>query len=244
MSVHIEAKNGEIAETVLLPGDPLRAKFVAQEWLTEIKQYNGVRGMLGYTGLWKGERISVQGSGMGMPSLAIYVNELIREYAVKRLIRIGSCGSVQPHVNVRDLVLAISASTDSAMNQRRFQGMDYAATASWPLLRRAIAVLEEGKTAFHAGGILSSDTFYTDDPEDWKIWARHGVLAIEMEANQLYTLAARHGVQALALLTVSDSLVAADPGGDLSSAERQSSFHTMVEVALGVGTGWGDSGTG
>lgn len=237
MSVHIEAKNGQVAEAVLLPGDPRRAEFVAREWLTEVQQYNQVRGMLGFTGMWQGHRVSVQGSGMGMPSLAIYANELIREYQVQRLIRIGSCGSIQEHVKIRDLVVAVSASTDSAMNHRRFDGMDFAAAASWPLVRRTVEVMESRGIPFHAGGILSSDTFYTDDPHDWQLWARHGVLAIEMEANQLYTLAARHGVQALALLTVSDSLVAGDPAGDLSAAERERSFHTMVEVALATAVG-------
>lgn len=229
MSIHIGARNGDVAETVLMPGDPLRARFVAETWLSDVRQYNDVRGMLGYTGLWKGTRVSVQGSGMGMPSLAIYVNELIRFYGVKRLIRIGSCGAIQPEIDLHDLILAMSASTNSAMNRERFKGMDYAATAGWRLFRNALAVVEEKNIPFHAGNILSSDTFYDDDPETWKIWARHGVLAIEMEANQLYTLAARHGVEALALLTVSDSLVTS---AELSSDDRQSSFHQMVEVAL------------
>lgn len=231
MSIHIEAKKGDIAATVLMPGDPLRARFVAENWLSEVNQYNAVRGMLGFTGIWKGERISVQGSGMGMPSLAIYANELIRFYDTRRLIRIGSCGALQPEIELHDLIVAMSASTNSAMNRERFNGMDYAATAGWPLFRRALAVLEEQGIPFHAGNILSSDTFYDDDPESWKLWARHGVLAVEMEANQLYTLAARHGVDALALLTVSDSLVS---DAKLSSEERESSFHQMVEVALEV----------
>jgi purine-nucleoside phosphorylase len=229
MSIHIGAQEGEIATTVLMPGDPMRARFVAENWFSDVTQYNDVRGMLGYTGFWKGTRLSVQGSGMGMPSLAIYVNELIRFYGVKRLIRIGSCGAIQPGISLHDLIIAMSASTNSAMNRERFRGMDYAATAGWHLFRRALAVVEEHGIPFHGGNILSSDTFYDDDPETWKIWARHGVLAIEMEANQLYTLAARHGVEALALLTVSDSLVTSD---ELSSEDRQSSFHQMVEVAL------------
>ena len=229
MSIHIGAREGEIAETVLLPGDPLRARFVAENWLEDVRQYNEVRGMLGYTGLWKGERISVQGSGMGMPSLAIYVNELLRFYGVRRLIRIGSCGAIQAGIAVHDLILAMSASTNSAMNRERFRGMDYAATASWHLFRRALAVLEEKGIPFHAGSILSSDTFYDDEPDAWKVWATHGVLAIEMEANQLYTLAARHQAEALALLTVSDSLITSE---ELSPEERQGSFHTMVDVAL------------
>lgn len=231
MSIHIGAQPGDISETVLMPGDPLRAKFVAENWLSEVQQFNSVRGMYGFTGVWKGERVSVQGSGMGMPSMAIYANELIQFYGAKRLIRIGSCGAVQPDIDLHDLVIAMSASTNSAMNRERFHGMDYAATASWGLFRSALAVVEEQGIPFRAGNILSSDTFYDDDPEVWKIWARHGVLAIEMEANQLYTLAARHGVEGLALLTVSDSIV---NNTRLSSEDRQTSFHQMVEVALEV----------
>ncbi|SIQ13898.1 purine-nucleoside phosphorylase [Alkalispirochaeta americana] len=231
MSTHIGAQPGEIAETVLMPGDPLRAQFVAENWLSDVHQYNNVRGMLGFTGLWKGERISVQGSGMGMPSMAIYATELMRFFGVQRLIRIGSCGSMQSEIALRELILAVSASTNSAMNRSRFGGMDYAATASWNLLRKALAVVEEEGIPFHAGSILSSDTFYDDDPSQWKVWARHGVLAVEMEANQLYTLAARHGREALALLTVSDSLVQEK---ELSAQDRQTGFHQMVEVALEV----------
>lgn len=231
MSIHIDAREGEIATTVLMPGDPLRARFVAENWLSEVNQYNDVRGMLGFTGIWKGERVSVQGSGMGMPSLAIYVTELIRFFGVRRLIRIGSCGAMQPAIDLHELILAISASTNSAMNRGRFHGMDYAATAGWTLVRRALAVVEEQGIPYHAGNILSSDTFYDDEPHAWKLWAEHGVLAVEMEANQLYTLAARYGVEALALLTVSDSLVTET---NLSPADRQSSFHRMVEVALEV----------
>ena len=229
MSVHIGADDFSVASTVLLPGDPLRAQFVAENYLTDVEIYNEVRGMLGFTGTWKGTRVSVQGSGMGMPSLAIYVNELINSYGAERLIRIGSCGSIQADVEVRDVVLAMTASTDSAMNRLRFRGMDYAPAASWDLFRRAVTVAEEQGLAPHAGGVLSSDTFYQDDPEVWKLWATFGVLAIEMETNQLYTLAAKHGVDALSILTVSDSLVT---GEELTSEERQTSFHEMVELAL------------
>ncbi|HKK49838.1 MAG TPA: purine-nucleoside phosphorylase [Alkalispirochaeta sp.] len=231
MSIHIGAKPGEIASTVLLPGDPLRAKYVAETYLSDVTQYNNVRGMLGFTGTWNGTPISVQGSGMGMPSLAIYANELIRDYGAQRLIRIGSCGSMQEAVKVRDLVVALSASTDSAMNQRRFRGMDFAATASWSLVERATALARERTLSFHAGNILSSDGFYQDDPNEWKLWAAYGVLAVEMETNQLYTLAAKYSVEALCLLTVSDSLVT---GEALSSEERQSSFHEMMELALAL----------
>jgi purine-nucleoside phosphorylase len=231
MSVHIGAEPRQVAPTVLLPGDPLRAQFVAETYLKDVEMYNEVRGMLGFTGTWNGVRVSVQGSGMGMPSLAIYANELIRSYGVQRLIRIGSCGSMQATVGVRDLIVAMTASTDSAMNRRRFRGMDFAPAASWNLFRTAVTAATERSMKLHAGGILSSDTFYQDDPEEWKLWAAYGVLAVEMETNQLYTLAAKHGVEALSLLTVSDSLVS---GEELSSEERQSSFHEMVELALEV----------
>lgn len=231
MSIHIEAEDGAIAETVLLPGDPLRATFVAEEYLEEVTQYNAVRGMNGYTGLYKGVPVSVQGTGMGMPSLAIYVQELI-SYGAKRLIRIGSCGAMQPELSLRSLIVALTASTDSAMNRLRFHGMEYAPTVSWSLLRRTIDVIEARGIPYTAGGILSSDTFYNDDPDLWKIWANHGILAVEMETNQLYTIAARHGADALSLLTVSDSLVTKE---ELNAEARQRSFHEMVETALEVG---------
>lgn len=231
MSIHIGAEPGAIAPTVLMPGDPLRAKYVAETYLTDVSQYNSVRGMLGFTGRWNGTPISVQGSGMGMPSLAIYATELIRDYGAQRLIRIGSCGSMQETVGVRDLVVAVSASTDSGMNQRRFRGMDFAATASWSLVERATALARERSLSFHAGNILSSDAFYQDDPDEWKLWAAYGVLAVEMETNQLYTLAAKYSVEALCLLTVSDNLVT---GEALSSEERQTSFHEMMELALAL----------
>lgn len=231
MSVHIGADDGAVAPTVLLPGDPLRAQFVAENYLTDVEIYNEVRGMLGFTGTWNGTRVSVQGSGMGMPSLAIYVNELIQSYGVRRLIRIGSCGSMQPEIAVRDLVIAMTASTDSAMNRQRFHGMDYAPAASWRLFKAAVDAASEKGLALHAGGILSSDTFYQDEPTAWTRWAEYGVLAVEMETNQLYTLAAKHGVEALTLLTVSDSLVT---GEELTSEDRQSGFHEMADLALTV----------
>ncbi|MFP4151593.1 MAG: purine-nucleoside phosphorylase [Alkalispirochaeta sp.] len=229
MSIHIGAEQGAVAETVLLPGDPLRAQFVAENYLEDVVQYNAVRGMLGFTGTYRGTPVSVQGSGMGMPSLAIYVNELITAYGARRLIRIGSCGAIQERIGLHELIIAMSASTDSAMNRLRFHGMDYAPVPDWKLFRAAVETLEVEGTTFHAGGILSSDTFYTDDPDQWKIWAAHGVLAIEMETNQLYTLAARHRIAALSLLTVSDSLVSRE---ELDASARQSSFHSMAVTAL------------
>lgn len=231
MSIHIGAKPGQIARTVLMPGDPLRAKFVAETYLENPVCYSEVRGMLGYTGTYRGARVSVQGSGMGQPSISIYVNELIREYGVKRVMRIGSCGSLQPQMKLMDVVLAMSASTDSAMNAQRFLGMTYAACADFALFKQAVAVAEQRGVPFVAGNILSSDTFYNDDPDQWRLWAAHGVLAVEMEANQLYTLAAKHGVQALAILTVSDTLEARE---ELTAEQRQLGLRRMIELALEV----------
>lgn len=231
MSVHIGAKKGDIAETILLPGDPLRAKFVAENYLEEPVLYNEVRGMLGYTGRYRGARVSVQGTGMGMPSHAIYVHELFDQYGVQQAIRIGSCGSIQTSVAIRDLVIAVAASTDSAMNKLRFAGQDFAATASFDLVEKAVATARKMGVTFHVGNILSSDSFYSPDPEGWKLWARYGVLAVEMEANALYTLAAQFDRKALALLTVSDSIVTGD---EMSSEDRQTSFREMMEVALSL----------
>ncbi len=229
MSVHIGANKGDIAEIVLLPGDPLRAQFAAESFLTNSVCYNEVRGMYGYTGSWNGHAVSIQGTGMGIPSLSIYANELINEYGCRTLVRIGSCGSYQEHVRVRDIVIAMTASTDSAQNGQRFSGADFAPPADPGLFRRACAVADERKLRYHAGGIFSTDTFYQDDPEGWRKWAQFGVLAVEMEANALYTLAARAGVRALAICTVSDSLVSGD---SLPAGERQTSFREMIELAL------------
>jgi len=229
MSIHIAAQKGQIADRILLPGDPLRAKFVAENYLEGAFCFNEVRNMFGYTGTYRGKPISVMGTGMGMPSLSIYDNELIREYDVNKLIRIGTCGSMLEYLNVRDIVLAMSACTDSAANHLRFKGMDYAPTASFRLLKAAWdAATSRGLRVF-AGSILSSDMFYTEDPEQWKLWAKFGVLAVEMETAELYTLAAKFGCEALSVLTVSDDLVK----GEITSAEeRQSSFNEMVELAL------------
>lgn len=229
MSVHISAERGDIADIVLLPGDPLRAKFAAEHFLTDPVSYNEVRGMLGFTGTWKGTRVSVQGTGMGIPSLAIYVNELLRDYGCRTLIRIGSCGSFREEVRVRDLVIAMTASTDSAHNRLRFDGKDYAPAADYRLFARACSLATERGLTFHAGGVLSSDTFYQDDPDAWKQWAQYGVLAVEMETSALYTLASRASERALTICTVSDSLVT---GEDLPAGERERSFHAMIELAL------------
>ena len=229
MSIHIGAKEGDIASTVLLPGDPLRAKYIAENFLTDAICYNEVRGMYGYTGTYKGKRISVQGTGMGIPSISIYVNELITNYKAKNLIRIGSCGSMQADIKIRDVILAMSASTDSHINKIRFNGMDYSSTANFDLLKKAYDIAIEKGISIKVGSVLTSDTFYNDDPNSWKHWANYGILAVEMETAVLYTLAAKFKVNALSILTVSDSLVTRE---ETTSEERQKTFNQMVEVAL------------
>lgn len=229
MSVHIGAKVGDIAETILLPGDPMRAKFIAENFLENAICYNDVRGMYGFTGTYKGKRVSVQGSGMGVPSISIYTNELISSYGVKNLIRIGTCGSMQKDIKVRDIVLAMSSCTDSNINKLRFNGMDYAPTASFKLLMKAYEAAKSKGITPWVGSILTSDTFYHDEPDTWKHWAKFGVMAVEMETTALYTLAAKFGVNALTVLTVSDSLVT---GEETTAEERQKTFTDMVEIAL------------
>ena len=229
MSVHISAERGEIAEIVLLPGDPVRAEFAANEFLEDPVCYNRVRGMSGFTGTWKGTRVSIQGTGMGIPSASIYLNELIRDYECRTLLRIGSCGSYQKAVALRDIVIAMTASTDSSHNRLRFGGTDFAPCADYALLARACSLASERQLRFHTGNILSTDTFYQDDPDSWKHWAGYGVLAAEMETNALYTLAARSGVRALAICTVSDSLVTNEA---LTPTEREESFRDMIVLAL------------
>ena len=226
---HIGANKGDIAETILLPGDPLRAKYIAETFLQDVVQYNNVRGMLGFTGTYKGKKVSVQGTGMGVPSIGIYTHELINEYGVKNLIRIGTAGSIQENIKIRDVVIAMSASTDSAINKLRFNGADYAPTASSELFLKAHEIGVKKGLNMKAGNVLTSDTFYGDDPEAWKKWAKFGVLCVEMETAQLYTTAAKFGVNALTLLTISDSLVT----GEVTSAEeRQTTFNDMIGVAL------------
>lgn len=229
MSIHIGAKENEIASTVLMPGDPLRAKFIAENMLENSICYSEIRGMYGFTGTYKGKRVSVQGSGMGVPSISIYTNELITSYNVKNIIRIGTCGAMQPDIKVRDIILAMSSSTDSSLNKIRFHGMDYAPTASFKLLMKAYESAKEKGIAVRAGNILTADSFYGDDPDSWKLWAKFGVLAVEMETSALYTLAAKYNIDALTILTVSDSMVT----HELTTAEeRQNTFTKMVEIAL------------
>lgn len=229
MTVHIGAKPGDIAETVLLPGDPLRAKWAAETFLSDVKLVNEVRGMLGFTGLWQGHKVTIHGSGMGMPSLSIYVNELVRDFGAKTLIRIGSCGGMQDHVGIRDIIIAMTSSAISNMNDPVFEHLKFAPCADWGLLRAAVEAAEAYDRPTHVGGIFSSDVFYTEHPKIDAEMERHGVLAVEMEAAELYTLAARYGCRALAVLTVSDHL---KTGEALPPDQRERSFGEMVEIAL------------
>lgn len=231
MTIHIGAEPGEIAETVLMPGDPMRAKWAAETFLSEARLVNDVRGMLGYTGLWRGNRVSIHGSGMGMASLSIYANELIRDYSAKTLIRIGSCGAMQAHVGIRDVILAMTATTLSTPSSGIFRELNFAPHADWSLLRAAVHTAETRGVGLHVGGIYSSDVFYDERPDLNEIMTRHGILGVEMEAAELYNLALRHNVRALAVLTVSDHLLT---GEALPSNQRQSSFGDMVEIALGA----------
>ncbi len=229
MSIHIAANPGDIAETILLPGDPLRAKHIAETYLEDAVCYNEVRGMLGFTGSYRGKRVSVQGTGMGVPSISIYAHELIDEFGVKNLIRIGTCGALQPDLKLRDLILAMSSSTNSAVNRLRFGGMDFSPTASFRLLKRAYDVATGKGYKVQVGPILTSDSFYNDDLEAWKLWASYGILAVEMETTALYSLAAKFGVEALTILTVSDSLVSRQED---ASETREKLYTAMMEIAL------------
>lgn len=229
MSIHIGAKPGDFAETVLMPGDPLRAKWAAEAFLEDARQVNNVRGMLGFTGLWRGHRVSIQGSGMGMPSLSIYANELIRDFGAKTLIRIGSCGGMQPQVKLRDIILAMTASAITSPSSAIFKEFSFAPCADWDLLNAAAKAAGEMDVTTHIGGIYSSDVFYAERPDLDEQMTRHGILGVEMEAAELYTLAARHGCRALAVLTVSDHL---QTGEAMPSDQRERSFGDMVEIAL------------
>ncbi|MCW2847739.1 MAG: Purine-nucleoside phosphorylase [Marmoricola sp.] len=235
MSIHIGAAPGQIAPTVLLPGDPLRARWIAENFLDDAVCHSEVRGMLGFTGSWHGQPVSVQGSGMGQPSMSIYVNELFQDYDVRRIVRVGSCGALTERVALRDVVIASGACTDSSMNRLRFHGLDYAPVADFGLLRTAAdaADARDDVTA-HVGLIFSGDTFYNPRPELSDPMVAHGVLAVEMEASALYTLAASYGRAALAVCTVSDHIVT---GEATTSLEREQTFAPMVEIALAAALG-------
>ena len=231
MSIHIGAKPGQIAEAVLVPGDPLRAQYVAETYLEDAECYSRERNMLGFTGTYKGRRVSVQGTGMGIPSISIYAHELIVDYGAKRLIRIGTCGTFHEDVKLGDVILAQAASTNSAVNRIRFNGGDFAPAADFDLLHRAYQVARGNGVDVHVGTVLSSDTFYSDDPDDWKLWARYGVLAVEMETSVLYTLTAGHHVQGLSVLMVRDSLITMKT---VTAQQRGKGYATMMETALEV----------
>ena len=235
MSTHIGAQPGDIAPLVLMPGDPLRARWIAQTFLDDATRYNEVRGMDGWTGTWRGQRVSVQGSGMGQPTLAIYATELFDEYGVQSIIRVGSCGALVESVGMRDLVIASGACTDSSMNRVRFEGLDYAPVADFGLLRAAYdSATRGGEAGVHVGLIYSSDSFYNPRPELLSRMVEYGVLAVEMEASALYTLAAKYDRRALAICTVSDHIVT---GEETTAQERQETFSAMVEIALEASLG-------
>ncbi|MBU5207455.1 purine-nucleoside phosphorylase [Bacillus safensis] len=227
MSVHIGAEKGQIAETVLLPGDPLRAKYIADTYLEDVECYNEVRGMYGYTGTYKGKRVSVQGTGMGVPSISIYVNELIQSYDVQNLIRVGSCGAIKRDVNVRDVILAQTSSTDSQMNRVAFGPIDYAPCADFGLLKKAFDTAEAKNVAVRVGNVFTADQFYNEKPLE--LMAQYGILAIEMETTALYSLAAKFDRKALSILTVSDHVLT---GEETTAEERQTTFDEMILIAL------------
>ena len=229
MTIHIGAKPGEIAETVLMPGDPYRARWAAETFLDNARLVNEVRGMLGFTGTWRGNAVTIQGSGMGMPSLSIYANELIKDYGAQTLIRIGSCGGMQERVGIRDVILAMTASTVSTPSRGIFRELNFAPAADWSLLAAAAEAAKSKGVTTHVGGIYSSDVFYDERPDLNDQMTRHGILGVEMEAAELYTLALRYGRRALAVLTVSDHLLT---GASLPSEDREKSFGDMVEIAL------------
>lgn len=229
MTIHIGAEPGQIAETVLMPGDPLRAKWAAETFLENAVCVNSVRGMYGFTGTWNGHPVTIQGSGMGMPSLSIYTNELITSFGAKTLIRIGSCGGMQPHVGLRDVIIAMTSTTITSPSSGIFREVNYAPCADYELLANAVAAAADKGVTHHVGGIYSSDVFYAERPDLDEQMVRHGILAVEMEAAELYTLAARHNCRALAVLTVSDHL---QTGEALPSEERERSFGDMVDIAL------------
>ena len=228
-TIHINAAAGDFAPTVLMPGDPLRARHIAERFFEGARQVADVRNMLGFTGRYQGHPVSVMAHGMGIPSASIYSTELIRDYGVKRLIRVGSCGTVHPAVRLRDIVIAMGASTDSAVNRSRFAGHDLAALASFELVRRAVAAAERRGLSFHVGNVFSADLFYTPDPAVFDLMERFDILGVEMETAGLYPIAAELGAEALAVCTVSDVI---RTGERLSPEERQTSFDEMIALAL------------
>jgi purine-nucleoside phosphorylase len=226
---HIEAKENDFAKTVLMPGDPLRAKFIAENFLDDIKCVTRVRNVLGYTGTYKGKPVSVMASGMGIPSISIYATELYKHYGVEEIIRIGSCGSIQDDVKIRDVIIGMSASTDSNVNRQRLNGYDFAATADFSLLKRVVDTAERINKPVHVGNIFTADLFYTPNPEMFKKMEDMGILAVEMEAAGLFGVAAEMGKKALTVLTVSDHI---KTGEETTADERENTFKDMMELTL------------
>lgn len=230
-TIHMNADPGDFADTVLMPGDPLRAKYIAENFLEDARQVSDVRNMLGFTGAYQGRPVSVMAHGMGIPSASIYCTELIRDYGVRRVIRVGSCGTVHPDVVLRDIVIAMGASTDSGVNRMRFGGYDLAAIASFGLLWRAVREAERKNLRFHVGNVFSADLFYGSDPAQLELMERNNIFGIEMETAGIYAIAAELRAEALAICTVSDDIKS---GERLSPEERQTSFDEMIELALDV----------
>ncbi|MGO2147012.1 purine-nucleoside phosphorylase [Halomonas sp.] len=226
---HINAEQGDFADTVLMPGDPLRAKYIAETYLDDVRQVNDVRGMLGYTGTYKGRKISVMGHGMGIPSVSIYAKELITDYGVKSIIRVGSCGAVRDDVNVRDVVIGMGACTDSKVNRMRFNDHDFAAIADFELTSHAVAAAKAQHVPVKVGNIFSADLFYNPQTDMAELMKRYGIVGVEMEAAGLYGVAAEFGARALTICTVSDHIL---KGEALSSADRQTTFNDIMIIAL------------
>ncbi len=226
---HMNAAPGDFASTVLMPGDPLRAKYIADNWLDGVRRVTDVRNMWGFTGTYKGMPVSVMAHGMGIPSASIYCSELIGEYGVRRVVRVGSCGTTHPEVKLRDVIIGMGASTDSGVNRMRFGGFDFAALATFSLVQNAVRAAEAQDVRYHVGNIFSADLFYTPQPEMFEVMAKYNILGVEMEAAGMYPIAAEHGAEALAICTVSDDIVS---GAALTSDERQNTFDDMINVAM------------
>ena len=229
MTPHINAPAGAFADTVLMPGDPLRAKYIAETFLENAEQVTNVRNMFGYTGTYKGRRISVMGHGMGIPSCSIYAKELITEYGVKKIIRVGSCGAVRQDVHVRDVIIGLGACTDSKVNRTRFKDNDFAAIADFELTQAAVQAAKNKGVAVRVGNLFSADLFYTPDVEMFDVMEKYGILGVEMEAAGIYGVAAEFGAQALTICTVSDHI---RTGEQTTAEERQLTFNDMIEIAL------------
>ena len=231
-TLHLAAAEGDYAPTVLMPGDPLRAQFIAETYLADVRQVNSVRNMLGFTGSYNGQPVSVQGSGMGVPSIQIYATELIKDFGVERIIRVGSCGALQDHMDLGDLVVGLAAGTDSIVNRTRFGGRDFPAVGSWELIQAVVGHSQGQDFTTHVGSIFTSDFFY--EPEGGNTFAlleRYGFLAVEMEAAGLYGVAAEYGAQALTVATVSDQI---KRGEQMSPDDRQTTFDNMITLVLGA----------